>query len=231
MLPPDGIIAPGIAPPLVIAHGAGNASAATAAALDAGADYIEVDLWVHRNGFEARHERRLPFGLPALYEKWYISRPRQRGEPLQPLLEACRGRAGLFLDLKNGGERPSRLVASALARLDRAVPVLASSQFWPILRAVARTVPQVPVYYSVDVVAKLDLLLSIAAHDPLPAGTSCRHELLTAGIVERLHAEGLAVVAWTVDEEHRARELAAMGVDAITTHHPAEIRRALGHRP
>jgi glycerophosphoryl diester phosphodiesterase len=230
MLPPDGIISAGTSPPLVIAHGAGNSLEATATALDAGADYIEVDLWVHGDRFEARHERRLPFGLPALYEKWYISRLRDGGEPLAPLLELCRGRAGLFLDLKNGGERPSKLVARALSRLDQAVPVLASSQFWPILRALARAVPQVPVYYSVDVVAKLDLLLSIAPRDPLPAGTSCRHVLLTADVVARLHADGLAVIAWTVDDAGRASELAEMGVDAITTHNPAGVRAALGSR-
>lgn len=223
----NGAIRPGTRPPRLIAHGAGNSRDGISAALEAGADFLEVDLWVHRGRFEARHERRLPLGLPVLYEQWYFSRLRLAREPLRTLAAACSGRAGLFLDLKNGGDRPSRLLVNALAGIDTVTPVLASSQFWPILRKVATSAPSIPVYYSVDVEAKLDLLFSLRRRDPLPAGTSCRHELLTADVVRRLHEAGLAVVAWTVDDEARALELAAMGVDAITTHRPAELKRAL----
>jgi glycerophosphoryl diester phosphodiesterase len=221
-------IVPGTTPPLLIAHSGGNSADLTAAALESGADFLEVDLWVHRDRLEARHERRLPLGIPLLFERWYLARLGKDRAPLGRLLEATRGRAGLFLDLKNGGEHPSRIVAAALHGLEARVPVLASSQAWPILRAFSRAVPSIPLFYSVDVPAQLDLLLSAVARDPVPSGTSCRHALLTADVVSRLHEEGLDVVAWTVDDEERALELAAMGVDAITTHRVAQLRAALG---
>jgi glycerophosphoryl diester phosphodiesterase len=225
---PKGAIVPGTSPPVIIAHGGGNSSDRTAAALAGPSDYLEVDFWVHGDRFEARHERRFPFGIPFLYEKWYLRRVPRDVEPLERLLEACEGRAGIFLDLKNGRERPSRLVAKVLEALDDHVPVLASSQQWDVLRGFAANVSGVPVYYSVDVPAKLDLLHSIVRRDPVPAGTSCRHTLLTRDVIRRLHDEGLAVVAWTVDDPARAEELAEMGVDGITTHNAAEIRAVLG---
>jgi glycerophosphoryl diester phosphodiesterase len=192
-------IAPGTTPPLLIAHSAGNSARLTSAAIESGADFLEVDLWVHRDRLEARHERRLPLGIPLLFERWYFARLRKDRAPLGRLLEATRGRAGLFLDLKNGGEHPSRIVAAALEGLEARVPVLASSQAWSVLRAFSRAIPSMPL-----------------------------HSLLTPEVVSRLHEEGLAVVAWTVDDEERALELAAMGVDAITTHRVVELRAALG---
>jgi glycerophosphoryl diester phosphodiesterase len=213
---------------VLIAHGGGNTSMATLAALATPADYLEVDLWVHRDRFEARHERRLPFGLPWLYERWYLSRLRLEREPLQRLLDACRDRAGLFLDLKTGGERPSTIVARALASLEARIPVLASSQSWPALRAFRHAVPDVPIYYSVDVISKLDLLFSVIRRDPVPDGVSCNHRLLTPDVIKRFHDNGLGVVAWTVDSDDRALELAGWGVDGITTHRAPELRKLLG---
>ena len=221
-------IRPGTSPPLLIAHRAGNSAAEAERAFDAGADYLETDLWVHNGHFEARHERRLPFGIPGLYEKWHLSRLSRERDPFGALLRASGKRAGIFLDLKNGGEQPSVVMARSLQEADVALPIAVSSQHWSSLRAVARAAPAIAVYYSVDSTAKLDLLLSVARRDPYPAGTSCRHTLLDLETVERLHGAGLAVVAWTVDDARRATELAEIGVDAITTHHVAELRSALG---
>ena len=43
------------------------------------------------------------------------------------------------------------------------------------------------------------------------------HKALTPEIVARLHAEGITVNCWTVDDLARAEELIAMGVDMITS--------------
>ncbi len=39
-----------------------------------------------------------------------------------------------------------------------------------------------------------------------------------------------SVAVWTIDEEARLRELAALGVDGIITDDPALLRRVLGER-
>ena len=53
--------------PAIIAHKGGNGTRDFTAAVDAGADLVETDLWVHRGRFEARHERAL-YPIPLLYE-------------------------------------------------------------------------------------------------------------------------------------------------------------------
>ncbi|MBQ9079796.1 MAG: hypothetical protein IJY27_01875 [Clostridia bacterium] len=44
-----------------------------------------------------------------------------------------------------------------------------------------------------------------------------RHNALTAEILQELHAAGITVNCWTVDEPERAEELISWGVDMITT--------------
>lgn len=212
--------------PAVVAHGAGNAVSGLERSVGEGADYVEVDLWVRNGRFEARHERR-PLPLPVLVEQWYLRLAPRRPVDLEAVLRRLRARAGVFLDLKNGGARAAELLRATLDRFQPEVPVAVSSQWWYILREVAARCPEVTVLYSVDVPAKLALFFSVVEHDPVPVGMSCRAELLTPEVVERAHGRGLAVVAWTVDDPNWAAELARMGVDGITTHRVREIRGVL----
>ena len=43
------------------------------------------------------------------------------------------------------------------------------------------------------------------------------HGVLTKELLDELHAKGIVVNCWTVDDPHRAEELAAWGVDYITS--------------
>ena len=47
-----------------------------------------------------------------------------------------------------------------------------------------------------------------------------REDLVTAELVRDAHARGLRVVPWTVNDATRMRELAALGVDGLTTDEP-----------
>ncbi len=217
--------------PALIAHGGGNSRARVRRALAARAAFVEVDLWVRHGRFEARHERRLPGPLPILFERWYLAPALRPAYRLDDLLRACEGRASVFLDLKNGAGVAPLLLRQALARSGRGVRAVVSSQNWAQLREVKTACPDLDLYYSVDTAAQLDLFRSVTSHDPFPAGVSCRHSLLSGHDVTGFHEEGLAVVAWTVDDADRARDLARWGVDAITTNRLAEIRAALAALP
>lgn len=217
---------PGRSAPLLIAHAAGNSPRLAAAGLESAADFLEVDLWVHAGRFEARHERAL-YPLPVLFEKWYLRVAPRKPFGLTELLASVPAPTGVFLDLKNGGAQAAELVRRSIDEAAIDLPMLASAQHWPILRAIADLCPEVRTFYSIDVPAKLDLFLSISERDTRPAGVSCRHELLSAQVVQRLHDRGLLVVAWTVDEVARAHALAAWGVDGITTHRAAQLREAI----
>lgn len=49
---------------------------------------------------------------------------------------------------------------------------------------------------------------------------SLNDPLVTAAVVERCHALGVPVIAWTVNDPARLRELAELGVDAVVTDDP-----------
>ncbi len=51
--------------------------------------------------------------------------------------------------------------------------------------------------------------------------------LIDDALVATVHDAGLLVIAWTVDEPHRIRALAAAGVDGICTNRPAVAREVL----
>lgn len=221
---------PGRSGPAIIAHGGGNSVDHVRDYVAAGADYLEVDLWIHRGRFEARHERRVRM-LPLLFEKWYLRRVPSPHYGLVELLEAAAGSsAGIFLDLKNGGAEAAGAISRVIAATATTPRIVASSQQWKALRAVAAELPQVDTFYSIDVHAKLDLFLSVSDRDVRPRGVSCRHTLLTAPVVRRLRDRGLLVVAWTVDDTERARELVDWGVHGITTHRVAEMHETFGHQ-
>lgn len=221
-----GELVPGVPGPYVIAHAAGNNAWRVHDALEAGADLVEVDLWAHRGRFEARHERRLG-PIPFLFEKWYVRRPDGPFQ-LANLLRETDRHSRLFLDLKSGGREPVRLLQEALVEAKPALLPAASSQIWSLLRLVRKTIPEMPIFYSVDVRAQLDLFLKIIARERPPDGISCRHSLLDAETIARLRARGMTVIAWTVDDGDRARDLIRAGADAITTHEIVEIRQAIG---
>lgn len=219
-------LVPGKRGPAIVAHGAGNARALVAAATEAGADFLEVDLWLHEGRFEARHERAV-YPIPVLFEKWYLRWAPRKPFGLAELLEAAAGRVRVFLDMKSGGEQAARLIRRSIEAAGTAPPMAASAQQWRFLRELHAIVPEIDTFYSIDVKAKLDLFLSVHERDRQPKGVSCRHTLLSAEIVQRLHDRGLWVIAWTVDDVERAQVLAGWGVDAITTHRVAEVRKAL----
>lgn len=54
------------------------------------------------------------------------------------------------------------------------------------------------------------------------------HDLIDQALVEQAHQAGQRVHAWTVNHPDRARQLAALGVDAIITDAPGRLLAALG---
>jgi len=217
--------------PAIIAHGGGNALDSARGFVAAGADFLEVDLWLHRGRLEARHERRVRF-LPLLVERWYLRRVPHPHYGFAELLSAVAGSpAGIFLDLKNGGIEAVAALEQAVAATPAPPRLVASSQQWSTLRALSFHLPTIETFYSVDVSAKLDLFRAVADRDSRPRGISCRHTLLTEPVVRELASRGLLVVAWTVDDPHRARQLVDWGVHGITTHRVAEMRAEFVPRP
>lgn len=72
--------------------------------------------------------------------------------------------------------------------------------------------------YASDWTVALERALEIGA-----AGLSIYEVGLTAEIIAAIHAAGLEVWVWTINDPGRAMEIAAMGADAVCTDAPAEV--------
>lgn len=227
---------------LVLAHrGASaerpeNTRAAFELAVAQGADAIETDLHLSRDGavvllHDAELERlggRGVVGEAALAELRALDAG--GGEPVPELgevLDAFGARVAFNLELKRGleAEYPG-LEARALAAVEARGLLgrtLFSAFYDPLLRTLRARSPE----------ARIGLLLS----PRYPArwleraralGAEALHpeaSLVDAPLVEAAHAEGLAVHPYTVDEEDALRRLLALGVDGVFTNRPARLRR------
>jgi glycerophosphoryl diester phosphodiesterase len=120
-----------------------------------------------------------------------------------------------------------RAVARLLDRWDATHALLVSS-FDPVMLAgLGALVPRVPrailVHRTKWHLAHAGLAVPLGAVAVNLARTLTRPEL-----VRGLKARGLAVNVWTVNDPAEARDLAALGVDALITDAPGEVRAALG---
>lgn len=180
------------------------------------------------------------------------------GEPIPTLddvLALAAGHLEVNIELKAADSAPA--VARVIAR-HPALTWFASSGQWDALAELLTLVPDARVYPLTLGVATPDHLRALAvaagydeetieaeaarfSHLGRPldeavdwalrvgaAGVSTWAEGLTTADVERVHALGLAVWVWTIDDLDRAEELMRMGVDAICTNDPAGVlaRRA-----
>jgi glycerophosphoryl diester phosphodiesterase len=157
-----------------------------------------------------------------------------KSEPAIPTLAdllAGPDRGLLDMDIKGGPQAAAlvNIVISALdrfERLDRIVieaPDLASARR---LRAAFGSRVKLQVTPGLDFLEpygdSLDRALRLKPHS-----ISVPYLLVTPEIVDKAHRAGVEVWAWTVNSVKVARDLAALGVDAIKTDKPRLLARAL----
>lgn len=203
---------------LRIAHRAGNERGAVASALAAGVDWIEADIWYAQGRLQARHERAL-WRLPVLYDKWSVRlRPRLLG--LADLLRLTDEHGThIFVDVKGLHPRLPAAIARTVRDAGALGRVAVCGQYWPVLDAIGREEPAIPVYHSIGRPEQMALYRQqpAASTDTCAAGLSVARSLLTTDDVHALHARGLRIVAWTVNNADEAAKLARWGVDGITS--------------
>lgn len=206
-----------------------------------GADGVELDAWRCRSGevvvfhdddlarLAGRPERIVDLDFAGVRGVGLAG-----GERIPTLVEVLDEVAPLLVnvELKTArvlsGVGVARAVAGELRRAGATGRALVSS-FNPLaLTAFRAACPEVPVGLLVHAKQGRPLREAWAAR---PLGCTAVHPeavLVDAARMARWRRAGLAVNAWTVDDETELRRLAALGVDGVITNDPARARAALG---
>jgi glycerophosphoryl diester phosphodiesterase len=206
----------------LIAAGTANSLRAIRAAVALGVDMVEVD--IHRTADDRLvlwHDPTFPIGDAHIpIAEMVLERLRcidigngERIIELADALDAVRGQAALLIDLKADG-----LAAPIVAVVQGREPQTATvcGHYWETLREVKRCAPEIGTsltldrrwreWYGEGVIERIDT-----------DAVTVDWRVLDPVFIARCHAQGLAVLAWTVDEPDLMRRLVALGVDGLTS--------------
>ena len=205
--------------------GIDNTDLAIRAALEYAPDLIEVDahrtadneliLW-HDNFVNDAGER-LTIVQTALERLQAVRlKDGSRLLTLDEALQISAGKAGLLIDLK--APKLENLILESLRRCNAQNAVVCGG-YTDTLRAVQAA--GIPASYTPDPLREL--------FKPKPLewdALTVHHRTVTPAMLARANAEGVRVIAWTVDDPQRMRELIALGIHGITTNR-IEILKSL----
>jgi glycerophosphoryl diester phosphodiesterase len=205
------------------------------AAIDAGADLVEIDVRLTRDGapvlLHDRTLKRLWGKAVDIGDLELADLPgRAAGrEPLIPTLrealEHVKGRGGrLLIDITSVAEGVAS--ASVVSEMGLAAETALTGDPDGLAEVRARLPDAViAMTWTRPGLPGAELLAQVR-----PQYHSQHHEWLSPAVVDAAHAAGLRVSAWTVDDQRRMGELAGMGVDAITSNEIALLVATLTSR-
>ena len=235
-------------PPLRIAHrgasGRGlapeNTLAAFEKALDIGVDMLEIDVRVTGDGqLIVLHDPSLDrtTDREGIVREMGLDEIRQadagdgeRVPILREVFDLARNRAPILLEIKSDFIAERVVQAIADAQIEEQVVV---QSFNPqTVERVKRLAPHLP---SSLLIGELPTTPSrvrarrlVSQVLEVGANTlSIWHATLTPSLIEEMRKRGIAVWAWTVDEEITMRDLAMMGVQGLVTNYPDVLNNVL----
>ena len=235
-------------PPLRIAHrgasGRGlapeNTLAAFEKALDIGVDMLEIDVRVTGDGqLIVLHDPSLDrtTDCEGIVREMGLDEIRQadagdgeRVPILREVFDLARNRAPILLEIKSDFIAERVVQAIADAQIEEQVVV---QSFNPqTVERVKRLAPHLP---SSLLIGELPTTPSrvrarrlVSQVLEVGANTlSIWHATLTPSLIEEMRKRGIAVWAWTVDEEITMRDLAMMGVQGVVTNYPDGLNNVL----
>ncbi len=220
--------------PLVISHAAcaghapENTLAGIRAALELGADGIEIDVQTSADGVPVlMHDLSVDRTTKGHGEVAKLSLPELRaldagGEPVPTLAEVLaltRGRALLVTELKRPGAEAE--IAAVVREAGALSDVMAWSFFPQALETMRRAEPRLPgaLLIGPQSLASWPDLRELAVRLGLQ-GVSVFFAGVNEGIASDCRRSGLALYTWTPDAEPEMARLIALGVDAICTNFP-----------
>lgn len=229
--------------PRVIAHRGSSAAhpdnswAAFEAAVAEGADAIECDVQLTRDGaLVLCHDLTLGGRLVRDLSAAAVETLLPGAVELADLLRwATVARVGVLVEIKEpDAALPVAEAIGANASHDR---VVVAGFHGPMLAAFKAALPDVDTSLMIGSVLAADDLLRLAAayrtdgvHLCWEARAARPHGLVDAALIDRLRRAGLAVTLWHEEREDELRALVGLAPDAICTNTPAVLRRIVDER-
>lgn len=228
-------------PPWILAHRGASGEApentleSLLLAVEQGADVVELDLWLTRDGqLVAYHDVELRAGLQrkAPVESLTLYRFRRalkkgsgiEAPTLQQILQALPETQPLNFDIKRRSAEP-KAIADALAEALGGRPqVLLSSFDWQLLGGLKGHLPGYPVAPIGD--RKPGALLA-AAIELESFSVHCHRKLARRDFLLAAAATGKPPLVYTVNRPFLARNLLSRGAAGVFTDYPEKLRRSL----
>ncbi len=217
-----------------------NTLSAMSAAVEAGADYAELDVRLTRDGqVVLLHDRTLDRTTNGTGDLWDFSLAELQafeagswfgdefeGEPIPTLRDVIRyakGRLKLNIEIKVSREEPT--IAAAVVDLIRSEDCgddcMITSFSREIVEQAIRIAPEITTGFIFGSEYPEDVF------DGAWEILSCHHEVVDSVFVARAHQHGKSVHVWTVDDEELMQRLIRLGVDGIISNRPALLREVV----
>ncbi|NUP73073.1 MAG: inositol monophosphatase [Sinomonas sp.] len=212
-----------------------NTLAAVRSAIDAGADFVEIDVRVTRDGHAVLlHDPTLErlWGLDCHISglDWAEVASLGEGEERIPLLaEALALVAGtpsaLLVDVADA-DCAAPAVAAVLAGGEGARVAWCGS--FDAMATVRRLDPDASIWlpWNRRDVPRPDVIAELR-----PDFVNSEYPVLSRELVDAVHASGARVACWTVDDENAMRWVLAVGADAVTTNRLGVLQRIVAEGP
>ena len=198
---------------LAIAHRAANEPALLRAAVAAGADVVEADIWPYRGRLEVRHLKTMGL-VPLLWDKWKLASGRAPRLLMAEMVDSLPAGVGLMLDLKGHDEEAARMIAYASRQIAGEGRLYVCARDWALLRPF--------IGGGATIVHSAGKTFEVARLQPLLESGDCtaisiNQKFQTRALVQQFRQRAEIVMTWPVNDLPRMRELVSWGVNGITT--------------
>lgn len=203
-----------------------NTLPAFARAIELGADVIEADIRLTKDGralvlHDATLDRTTSGSGPLAAATAAQVRKLDAGDGAQvptvaEVLELARDRVRVNLDIKElDAVAPTVAIVSELGMAGQVSFISFLPEVWEALEPIN---PGCPVIHLADSAAGLaSMAMGDVGTQSSMAGVGVPAAIVTEGLIDRMHRHGQGVFAWTVDDEAEMRRLIGLGVNGIVT--------------
>ena len=221
-----------------------NTLAAFEKAIEAGADFIELDVTETKDGvLVILHDNSLERTAELEKNVWEITYDEiqeldagswfseeyagERIPTLQEVIDVCKGEIKLNIEIKSTGFESEEFI-------DKIVSCIQENELQEECIVTSFNYSMVQEVKSIDESIKTGIVLSGDKQELSKFNDmdlfSISYKILDKDMVEEAHAMGKAVHVWTVNEKSDLRKFQKMGVDSIITNYPKEASKICNGR-